>query len=71
MMLDKIKDYVVSSMDKKRNFKVNGSRNQIFEFSGTITNVYPSVFVVKVENENVVKSFAYTDVLIGNLEIKD
>ena len=71
MTLDKVKDLVYASIDKPKKFKVNGSRNQTLEFSGKITDVYHSVFIIKLEDEKQIKSFAYTDVLIGNLEIKD
>ena len=70
MMLDKVKDFVSSNVNVLCKFKLNGSRNQIEEFDGMIVNVYNSIFLVKSNNDNLVRSFSYADVLIGNLEIK-
>ena len=66
-MIDKIKDNIVSLKGKKIKFRYNGSRNQIEEFEGIITNCYNFVFIIDVGNIN--KSFSYSDVLIGNLDI--
>lgn len=52
-------------------FKYNGSRNQIEEFLGEIVNVFPSIFTVKVIDNERVKSFSYSDILIRKLLIKN
>ena len=51
------------------NFKYNGSRNKIEEFSGIILETYPSIFIVK-DNMDNLKAFSYSDVLIHKLIIK-
>jgi len=66
-MISKVKENVLSFKDKKIKFRYNGSRNQIEEFEGKIINCYNFVFVI--ELENMTRSFSYTDVLIGTLEI--
>ncbi len=66
-MIDKIKRDVFCLKDKKVKFRYNGSRNQIEEFEGVITNCYNFVFVIDVGDIN--KSFSYSDVLIGVLEL--
>ena len=66
-MIDKIKTEVKELENKKINFKYNGSRNQIEEFEGVITNCYKAVFLIK--GDNFSKTYSYTDVLIGALEI--
>ena len=68
-MIEKVKDFILSNINKPLNFKYNGTRNQVIEFSGVIVSLYPYIFIVK-ENNNFLRSFSYTDVLIGNLEIK-
>ncbi len=68
-MIEKVKDFVLSNKDKPLKFKYNGARNQVIEFSGVIVSLYPYIFIVK-ENDNFLRSFSYTDILIGNLEIK-
>ena len=48
-------------------FRYNGSRNQIEEFSGTITCCYKFVFTI--DTGDLIRSFSYSDVLIGVLDI--
>ena len=55
-------------MNKELEFKLNGPRNQNEEFRGKITKLYNSIFIILDEN-NVVRSFTYSDVLIKNLII--
>ena len=71
MNIEKIKDKVDLCVGKELNFRFNGARNQIEEFIGVIENTYPSVFIVRVINDNRIKSFSYSDVLIHKLVIKD
>lgn len=66
-MISKIKEKVLSYKGKNINFKYNGSRNQIEEFSGVIENCYAAVFTINIGDR--IKSFSYSDVLIGTLEI--
>lgn len=68
-MITKIKENLEKEKGKYLHFKFNGARNQIEEFDGYIENTYNYVFTIKLNNENRVKSFTYTDILIDNLEI--
>ena len=70
MNIEKIKDKVDLYVGKKMNFKFNGARNQTEEFIGIIEGTYPSVFIVRVIDDNRIKSFSYSDVLIHKLVIK-
>lgn len=69
MNIKKIREKIENLKNKKIRFKINGSRNQIEEFEGVITEIYNYIFIV--ETETIKKSFSYTDVLINNLEIID
>ncbi len=69
MNINKIKQLIEYNLGKEVMFRINGNRNQVDEFRGKIINAYKAIFLVKVENDPVIKSFTYTDVLIGNLEI--
>ena len=71
MNIEKIKNRVDLFIGKKMNFRFNGARNQIEEFIGIIENTYPSVFIVRVINDDRIKSFSYSDVLIHKLVIKE
>lgn len=66
-MIDKVKKEVSSLKGKFIKFRYNGSRNQIEEFRGTIVNCYNYIFVVSVDK--ITRSFSYSDVLIGTLEV--
>ena len=54
---------------KKMKFRYNGSRNQIEEFEGTIENTYNSIFTIRTESTNTLKSFSYNDIINKNLQI--
>ena len=70
MNIEKVKDKINLSKGKIFNFRFNGSRNKIEEFSGIIVDTYPSIFIVKVIDNDILKSFSYSDVLIHKLLIK-
>lgn len=66
-MISKIKDKVIFYKGKKLCFRYNGTRNQIEEFEGVILECYNYIFLVQMDK--IVKSFSYSDILIGVLEI--
>lgn len=66
-MIDKIKSDIKDLMGKKIKFRYNGSRNQIEEFEGVITDCYKSLFLIKVGDIN--KTYTYSDVLTGLLNV--
>ncbi len=70
-MISKIKEQLNSVVGKTLHFRFNGARNQIEEFDGCIENTYNFIFTIKTINDNRLKSFTYSDVLIENLEIFD
>lgn len=68
MTIEKIRNNITSCIGKEYLFKVNGARNQTEKFYGVITSTYKFVFLIKCSND-IVKSFSYSDVLIGNIEL--
>lgn len=71
MSIDKIKKEIFENIGKTFSFKFNGSRNQVEEFIGVISNSYNSIFTIKVAGKYPrTKSYSYNDVLINNLEMK-
>lgn len=69
-MINKIKEDICNKKGKKLKFRFNGARNQIEEFEGIIVGTYNYIFTIKTINDNEeLKSFTYSDVLIDNLEI--
>ena len=69
-MIGKIKDNLKDKKGKNLHFKFNGARNQIEEFNGSIENMYNFIFTIKTD-DNKIKSFSYSDILIENLEIME
>lgn len=68
MTLEKVRKVVKDNLGIMHYFRFKGARNQIEEFRGMITNVYPSIFIIKIDNTTI-RSFSYSDLLIDNLEI--
>ena len=52
----------------ERKFVFHGSRNMLDEFTGKIIGIYPAIFTI-LDSNGTLKSFSYSDLLIGNLEI--
>ena len=69
MNIDKVKSKIDSYKGQTLQFRFNGSRNQIEEFSATVIATYPSIFTVRLEDSRMVKSFSYSDVLIRKLVV--
>ena len=67
-MLEKVKNNVRSSLNVNRRFIFHGARNQNEEFEGMVTEIYPAVFVINIGSGQI-RTFSYSDLLIGNLEI--
>ncbi len=70
MTLDKVREMVLQNKDILHSFRFKGARNQVDEFSGVITDVYPAIFIIRLDDTKV-KSFSYSDILVENLEIVD
>ena len=68
-MLNKIKNEIFNNIGNCVDITYNGSRNKIENYKGIITEVYNSLFIVKLDND-LKKSFSYSDVLIGIVNIK-
>ena len=71
MNIDKVKNKINSYKGQKLQFRFNGSRNQIEEFSDTIIDTYSSIFTVRLIDSSLVKSFSYSDVLIRKLVVTE
>ena len=69
MNISKIKEDIVKNKGKVLHFKYNGARNQIEEFDGKIEDTYNSIFTIKLEDNNNIKTITYSDVITESLEI--
>lgn len=68
-MIDKIKKDLLLIGNKKIYIKINNIRNKTEIFRGYIKEMYPRLFIFETD-DNLVKSFNYSDLLTGNVEIE-
>ena len=61
------RDFIKSNYGKRVLIKILGIRNKIEMTEGIISECYSHIFIVKTKFGN--KSFAYTDVLVGNIRV--
>ncbi len=69
-MIEKIKEDMKEHVGEEVRIIFNGGRNKIEEYSAVVTEVYKFIFVVKLNSDiNELKSFTYSDILTGTVEI--
>ena len=68
-----VKKQMDSFVGSKVKIRANKGRKRIVEKEGILQNTYPSIFVVKVQNEqqNTYRtvSYSYTDILTKNVQL--
>ncbi|MDO5291198.1 MAG: Veg family protein [bacterium] len=71
--LNKVRQAVVSHIGSKVKIKANKGRHKIDITEGVISETYPSIFLVRVDNEveetSRMVSFSYTDVLTRDVRM--
>lgn len=68
--IDDIKTKILSLKGVEVEMRYNRGRKKFDTISGTIKDIYPSVFTVSVKEQNgQVQTFSYYDVLCGNVII--
>lgn len=73
MNLTQIRQAVEDNLGKEVILKANKGRKKIVTNKGILTDAYPSVFTVQIENEFEsirTVSYSYTDVLTSTVELK-
>ena len=68
MTIEKIRSVVEANKVVERSFRFHGPRNITDEFHGVITDLYPAIFTIRLENHKI-KTFSYSDILTQSLEI--
>ncbi len=71
--LNQIRKIVEDNLGKEVILKANKGRKKIVTKKGILTDAYPSVFTVQIENEYEsvrTVSYSYTDVLTSTVELK-
>ena len=71
--LNQIKDKILSIKGKNIDISINRGRKKIDNYLGLIENIYPSVFTVKILNDEQLKNVtcSYSDVLCGDVKIEE
>lgn len=65
-----IKNEIEKNVGRDVNLKANVGRRKMYESTGTIEQVYPSIFVVRLDNEaKGCITFSYSDVLTKTVTI--
>lgn len=71
--LAEIKQTLDLQLGKRLTLKANGGRRKTIERSGVLTETYPSVFIVELDQaENSLErvSYSYTDILTDTVQLK-
>lgn len=72
LTLNQIKDGLEHYVGHRVRLRANKSRKRVVVKEGVIEGIYPSIFVIKVEEENRNPrklSFCYSDLLTHNVEL--
>lgn len=73
MTIGEIRTEIETHVKKPLKITIHGSRNRVENYTGIITETYPSVFVVEIDVEGKQferKSYNYIDVLTGTILIE-
>ena len=65
-----IRENIRDMKGEKYHFKFRGTRGQVDEFDGVITDTFKGIFLVQSILDDRVKSYSYSDILIENLTIE-
>ncbi|MCG0275058.1 MAG: Veg family protein [Thermosediminibacteraceae bacterium] len=67
----KIKKSIEPYVGKRVRIKANRGRKKIFEQEGILEKVYPSIFVVRVEESESIRriSYSYSDILTETVQL--
>lgn len=67
-MIEQIKMDLSPHVGRELRIKYNLGRNKFEEYNGKLKKLYDYIFIVEKNSE--IKSFAYTDVIVNNVNIE-
>jgi uncharacterized protein Veg len=71
--VNKVRNAVISQTGKKVKVKINRGRHKVDVTEGVISETYPSIFLIKIqENDDMpirIMSYSYTDILTKDVEL--
>ena len=65
--LNQVKEKIKSMKGQNVEMSVNRGRKKIEVVSGTVKDIYPSVFTVVIKDQTLLQTFSYFDVLCGKV----
>ncbi len=68
-----VKDKILSIKGKTVDITINHGRKKISKYNGIVENIYPSVFTVRIVDDERLKNVtcSYSDVLCGDVRIEE
>lgn len=71
--VNKVRNAVMNQMGKKVKVRINRGRHRIDEAEGVISETYPNIFLIKVQETNNMSvrtmSYSYTDILTKDVQL--
>ncbi|HHX11208.1 MAG TPA: hypothetical protein GX731_00170 [Clostridiales bacterium] len=71
--VNKVRNAVMNQMGKKVKVRINRGRHRIDEAEGVISETYPNIFLIKVQETNNMPvrtmSYSYTDILTKDVQL--
>lgn len=73
MTISEAKDKIFALKGKEVRILVNKGRKKTEKYSGFVTGIFPCVFTLEIKGEHPVStlSYAYSDVVCGNVKFKE
>ncbi|SHK25135.1 Veg family protein [Tepidibacter formicigenes] len=69
--LDQIRKNIEKHVGKKVVLRANKGRKKMIVKEGTLENTYPSIFVVKIDDNNSTRvSYSYSDILTSTVKLQ-
>lgn len=65
--IDSVKQKLLEFKGKTVKMAVNKGRRKIVKFDAVLTDIYPSVFTVTVDDSS--QSYSYNEILCGNVKV--
>ena len=66
--IESVREKLTELKGKSVKMAVNRGRRKIVKFDAVLTDIYPSVFTVTVDDESS-QSYSYTEILCGNVKV--
>lgn len=70
--VEMVKEKLLTMQGKVVKMKVNKGRKKIEIFTGKLKDLYPKVFTIEIDNKEIsnnLLSYAYTEIVCGNVKI--